>query len=480
MKSSLRNNSILNIIRSLLNVIFPLLTFKYASNILGPDGIGAANYTQSVISYFQLLATFGIATYAVSEGSKVRNDKVRFAEFVNEMLTFNIFMTLIAYVFIIAFACSGAFGSHCILIVVFSSTLIFTAIGVEWLYTINEQFKYITVRSFVFQCVSLIALFIFVREKDDLVYYISLIALASVGSSICNYIKARSIYKFHIVPAKTLKKYIAPLFVIFGTSIASLIYVNSDIILLEVMKNDEIVGVYSAAVKIVKVLCVPISSVGIVALPQISENIRMKNMTRTEDICMKVLSFMSFFIFPFTIGIILFADEAILLLSGDDFLSASAAIKIMSVDILLSPINGFLVSQLLIPLGKQNVSLIATVGGAIGNIILDILLIPSYSLYGAAFATVMSELIVFLVCIPVLLKYFNLRKVVGNQWQFMLAALSIVPVVLGVRALIDNNYITLFLSIMISTVTYMAILRLLNNNVVMEIFDLIKNKVKHI
>lgn len=480
MNASLRINSILNIIRSMLNVIFPLVTFKYASNVLGPDGIGAANYTQSVISYFQLIATFGIATYAVAEGSKVRNDKQKLATFVNEMLTFNLLTTVIAYLLIAVLAYSNVFGNHCILILVFSSTLLFTAVGVEWLYNINEQFKYITLRSFVIQCISLIALFLFVRDKDDLLVYIALVAFSSVGSSICNYFKARTIYNFGIVPLSSLRKYTLPLFVIFGTSIASLIYVNSDIIIIELMKNDEVVGIYSAAVKIVKVLCVPIASVGAVALPQISENIKLGNTARTEDICMKVLSFMAFFIFPFTIGIFLFAEESVLIISGHEFLEATPAIQIMAVDIILSPLNGFLVSQLLVPLGKQNISLIATIGGAVGNIILDIILIPEYSLYGAAFATVVSELIVFMVCVPTLCRFFNMRNIIGNQWQFLAASIAIIPIVLIVKSLIGNMYVALGLSIIISALAYFAILLLLHNNVVIEISTLITRKLnKH-
>ena len=82
---SLKSNVIINMVRSILGILFPLVTFKYASVVLGPEGIGIANYSQSVISYFQLFATFGITTYAISEGSKVRGDKDKFSRFASEV-----------------------------------------------------------------------------------------------------------------------------------------------------------------------------------------------------------------------------------------------------------------------------------------------------------------------------------------------------------------------------------------------------------
>ena len=55
MKSLLRN-SIFNSIKTLSNLIFPVVTFAYASRILGDAGIGQVSFTKSVISYFTMIA----------------------------------------------------------------------------------------------------------------------------------------------------------------------------------------------------------------------------------------------------------------------------------------------------------------------------------------------------------------------------------------------------------------------------------------
>ena len=247
---SLKSNVIINMVRSILGILFPLVTFKYASVVLGPEGIGIANYSQSVISYFQLFATFGITTYAISEGSKVRGDKDKFSRFASEIFTVNLIASVLSLLTILLFSSCGLFGSHNEYILILGLTIIFTLIGVEWLFSIFEQFLYITLRSLAIQILSLVLLFLFVKDKNDITIYIWLIVFATVGSSIFNYFKSRKICRFTIAKYKDWKKHLSPMAIILGTSVASLIYVNSDVIVLGIFKDDTTVGLFSAAIKV--------------------------------------------------------------------------------------------------------------------------------------------------------------------------------------------------------------------------------------
>lgn len=475
---SLRLNTVINIVRSVLSILFPLITFKYASVILGPIGIGIANFSQSVVSYFQLFATFGITTYAVAEGAKLRTDKVKFQRFASEIFTINIITTMISLAVMLLMSVFGLFGGYKIYIFVLSSTLLFNLIGFEWMFTVFEQFLYITIRSLLFQILSIILLFVFVNDEGDLLIYVGLIVFSTVGSSVFNFYKSREFFRVEISPIKCIKKHWEPLLVIFGTSIASLIYVNSDIIILGILSGDEAVGIYSAGVKVVKAVCVPIASVGLVVVPRIAERIAQGNILEVEAICKKAMEFMCFFIFPFAVGLLLLSKEAILLLSGPDFLNGSIIIQLLLLDLFLSPVNGFLVSQLLVPFGKQNVSLWATIGGALGNVILDLLLIPSFSIYGAAVATVVSELIVFLICIPCLRNQLNLKEVIKGIWEYMVAALLIIPIYFLVKQFGMGTVASSVITIFIGGLVYVIALRMMNNIVIKSLTEMIVAKLK--
>ena len=77
MVKSVKANYAFNLLNTISGLLFPLLTFPYASRIMMADGIGHVNFYQSIISYISLLSCIGIPMYAVREIAKVRNDKER-------------------------------------------------------------------------------------------------------------------------------------------------------------------------------------------------------------------------------------------------------------------------------------------------------------------------------------------------------------------------------------------------------------------
>ena len=83
---SLELNMLLNAIRGIMRIVFPLITFPYTSKVLGVENLGRYNFSASVVSYFSLIAGLGIATYAVREGAKLRYNRTDFNSFAREML----------------------------------------------------------------------------------------------------------------------------------------------------------------------------------------------------------------------------------------------------------------------------------------------------------------------------------------------------------------------------------------------------------
>jgi O-antigen/teichoic acid export membrane protein len=50
----MRKNIIYNILLSLTNILFPLISFPYAARILGPKGIGEVQFVMSFAQYFSI------------------------------------------------------------------------------------------------------------------------------------------------------------------------------------------------------------------------------------------------------------------------------------------------------------------------------------------------------------------------------------------------------------------------------------------
>ncbi|MCJ0598036.1 oligosaccharide flippase family protein, partial [Enterococcus cecorum] len=90
MSKSLKRNAFINAIRTIFNVIFPLITFPYASKVLGVTNVGKFTFANSIVSYFILIAGLGIYSYSVREGALYKDDKVKISEFFSEILVINI------------------------------------------------------------------------------------------------------------------------------------------------------------------------------------------------------------------------------------------------------------------------------------------------------------------------------------------------------------------------------------------------------
>ena len=73
-------NAALNTAKTVLGLLFPLITYPYVSRVLGVDNLGIYTFSVSIVSYFQLLAALGVTPYGIREGTQYRNDKEKIEE----------------------------------------------------------------------------------------------------------------------------------------------------------------------------------------------------------------------------------------------------------------------------------------------------------------------------------------------------------------------------------------------------------------
>ena len=74
---SIKVNAILNSIRSIMTIIFPMITYPYVTRVLLAKNLGKVNFASSTMSYFSLLAVLGLTSYAGREGIKYRDNQVK-------------------------------------------------------------------------------------------------------------------------------------------------------------------------------------------------------------------------------------------------------------------------------------------------------------------------------------------------------------------------------------------------------------------
>ena len=402
----------MNAILSVSGFLFPLITFPYISRILLPDGTGRVNFATSLISYFTMLAMLGIPTYGIRACAQVRDDKLKLSRTAHELLFINLFMSLVSYALLAgALLLIPRLFEDRLLYIIVSASILFTAIGMEWLFKALEQYSYITIRSLIFKAIAVVAMFLLIHQKSDYVIYGGISIFASSASYILNFIHARKYIFMHPLGDYHIRRHLKPVLIFFAMACATTIYTNLDNVMLGFMKTKTDVGYYTAAVKVKTVLVAVVTSLGNVLLPRVSYYITQGAYDEFKRVCKKALEFVFLLAAPLTLYFILFAKNGIGLLSGPEYNGAILPMQLIMPTVLLIGLTGIMGIQVLVPLGKEKYVLYSEIAGAVVDLVLNWFLIPKYGASGAAIGTLVAEFVVFVV------QFFVLRKELRNAFR---------------------------------------------------------------
>lgn len=479
MKKSLKFNALLNGIRQLCTILFPLITIPYVSRILGNDNYGKVNFGSSIISYFVLFAALGTTAYGIREGAKVRGDKAKFEKFANEIFTINIITTMISYVilFVLLLFWDKLFDYR-LLIIVQSSIMIFNALGIAWVNNVFEDFTYTTLRYIGVQVVSLVLLFALVKNAEDYLLYAGITAFANIGGNIVNYFYIRKKYvRFRLTTKPNLKKHLMPIMYLFCNDLAATIYVNSDVTLLTLFKGDEATGIYSISTKVYAIVKQFINAVIGVVLPRLSAYKGEGRDDKYNELLHKLFHAILVLILPATVGIFMLSKEIIFILAGEEFISGYISLRILSIALGLAVMSFLFIYSVMIVNGLEKYCLISTVISAVVNVALNLVFIPWLSLNGAAITTVIAEFIVLVLSVYFSRGKYELNFKMKEIVPCVLSCIGIAIICLIVQSLILNPIIILIVAITLSVICYAVVMIAMKDEIAYGMFKNVVNKV---
>lgn len=480
-KKSLKVNFMMNIILTMSSFIFPLITFPYVSRILLPTGTGKVSFATSVVSYFSMFAQLGIPTYGIRACAKVRENRENLTRTVHELIVINLIMSCISYfALFIALAYVPRLHSDRNLLILVSSTIILTTIGMEWLYKALEQYTYITIRSIIFKFIALIAMFLLIHKQSDYVIYGGITIFAASASNVFNFFYVHKYIDLKPIGNYNFKQHFKPIAIFFAMACATTIYVNLDSVMLGFLTTDADVGYYNAAVKIKNILVSIVTSLGTVLLPRSSYYVEKGMMDEFWKITKKAFSFVFLLSLPLMTYFILFAKEGIYFLSGEAYSGSIIPMQVIMPTLLFIGITNVLGIQILVPLGKEKIVLYSEITGAIVDIIINVILIPKYASTGAAIGTTIAEFFVLLVQyialkneVAYFFKKFHYGRVILGTFIGTVASLWVKILGLG-------YFGTLLMSSTLFFCVYFLFLLYKKEELVVDIWTMIITKIKNL
>ena len=393
--NKLRKNFFYNIIYQVLILILPLITVPYVARVLGADGVGIHSYTYSISYYFMLIAMLGLNNYGNRSIAKVRDNKDELSKtFWSIYLLQFIVSTLMVITYLIYIILFNIRYKQIAVIQIFY--VISSIFDINWFFFGLEKFKITIIRNTIIKIISLVSIFLFVRNSDDLWVYTLILSGSTFLSQIILWPYIKKYVNFTKIKIIDILKHLKPCLILFIPVIAVSIYKIMDKIMLGNMASIVEVGYYENAVKIIDVPKGIITSLGTVMLPRMSNMIAKGEEEKIKMYIGKSLQVIMFLALPITMGLIAISDDFILIFLGNNFTKTGTLIKYLAISLIFLSWANVIRTQYLIPKERDKDYIISVILGAIVNLVMNIILIPRYASIGACYGTICAELIVML------------------------------------------------------------------------------------
>ena len=385
-----------------LNVLLPLVTLPYILSVVGKANYGAYSYVYVIVQYVILFSTYGFNFSATKQISQCRDDDESVLRIYNAVTASKV---LIAASLSVVLLLCGKYvfkSEEGILMFIYGLGMIIGDVLTPiWLFQGMERMKYMTIVNASSKVLFTILIFIVVREDND---YQLLILLNSCGYLLAGLLSVILVYRqFHLRLHWTtwsdilmqLKEGSA----VFGSTFGMNLYRNANVIILKQFVTDDVVGLYSAAEKVVKGFQSIISPAAQALFPHLSLRFKGQPVNEQMGMLRKVSIPFTSVVLVVTLGVYIFAPLISDILCGREFAACVPLIRIMTLVILFGEINYLVGIVGLINMDGQRYFFRSVMVTGMFSVVFMLLMTPLHGAAAAAWAMSLSEVLLFFLCV---------------------------------------------------------------------------------
>ncbi len=375
----------------IISFVISFFTIAIVARYLGPENYGKLSYAQSFVAIFSIFASLGIDLI-------VYRDLVAHPEKEKEILGTAVFSKLFfgTLTLLVTFASAALLNSDPILTWltgIMALGFIFQPLStVGHLFNARVQSKYPSYIAIGVAFLLPILKLLTIYFDKGILYFAAIIAAEALIYGIANvvmytYLTKQSLLDWRFSPT-IFKKLFADSWPLMLAGFSGYIYARIDQVMIQHYLDSTAVGLYEPAVRITEQLGF-LPGIIIGSLFPAIINARKVNLLEYKKrfkslviLCLSISTISATIIF-------IFSPFIVNLLFGDEFRESATIMRIYTWST-LGTIATTIIYNYLIAEGKSNFFLIFTITGALINISLNMLLIPTFGIQGAAYATLMS------------------------------------------------------------------------------------------
>ena len=454
---SIKKNVAYKSVLTLSTYLINFITFPYVARVLGVERIGLVNFVDNTVNYFLLFATMGVGLLGVREIAAVKEDKKRRDQVYSSMLALNLLFTLVSLgIYLLCISTIPKLCQYDELFYIGTAKILFTVFLVEWFFTGVENFRYITLRSILIKVLYIISVFLFVRDTSDYRLYFILTVGVVVLNALINQLYIR---KFVRVRWNNIQlfKYLKQNVTLGIYTLMTSMYLTFNVMYLGLVSNNTEVGYYTTAFKLYSVILGFFTAFTNVMLPRMSSLLANGEKDRFQELVNRSFSVMSTCCIPLILCSMIMAPQIVYILSGPGYEGAILPMRIIMPAAFAVGVAQVLAIQVLMPMKKDKVLLIASIIGAVVSLLINLLVVPSVKSVGSAVVLLCSEMGVTgmyvwyvlsqeLILIPI--------KAIGKNVLFSLPS---VVICLGCGRWIDNELLGVGCAVVLAGILWMLL-----------------------
>lgn len=373
---------------SLLQVagyVFPLITMPYLARVIGAEGFGKIAFAAAIMVWFQTIADWGFNYTATRDVAKNRDDREKVSEIFSNVLWARIFLMLVSFVALsICVMTIPKLQENADVIMISFLMIPGYIMFPDWFFQAMERMKYITILNIISKTLFTIAIFLFIKERDDYILQPLFTSLGFVVSGIIAmyYILIKWKIRLHFTSFKVIIKTIKSSTDVFINNIVPNFYNAFSSILLGFVGGDVANGILDAGRKFITIMIQMIKTLSRVFFPFL---VRKSN---NHNLYSKIMLIFSMIL---SVGIFVFAPTLMNIFFTKEFYEGGVLVmRIMSFYVFAISVNDVYGINYMIIKKKEaelrNITFITAIVGFITAIIL----IPKFGFVGAALAVTFS------------------------------------------------------------------------------------------
>lgn len=432
------------------------------ARFLGPDGLGLFSMSMMIIGFIELIALFGIDSALIKFVAEYKEQKEKVYSLVSSafftILIVGIIVSLALFVFSNTFANVFNMPSLSLLIKIYALAFPFSLVqGIIYSYfTGLREMRYYAFFRILWASLSLafISAFLIIGLGVEGAMSGTVFAIF-VTASIMMVIIKRYVHLTLSDYKKNTKMLASFGSRLVGANMINEIYHYVDIIMIGYFLTSTAVGYYAIAISFSRFFWLVPRAMGTVAYPTISEYWAKNDIEAINKLVDKSAKYSACILIFAGMSIIFFAKDIITLLFTSEFLPAVLPLTILIIGTVTSGILKS-ISVIFASTGKVNIVLIISAIGAVGNILFNIALIPTYGIIGAATATTISYVIGVGITIYFLRKMYTIKF--DASWYIKMAVLVGMSVTLFYGLRFINHYFSAMIALLLYTIVVIAYL----------------------